>query len=161
MTKLEYPEICEEDFERFHDMLNAYYREGEDADSPQETVDGFIRFLFKRVMRHEIEGCFAKEGRTLIGFGLWAVDTEDFAFSEMPGYGTIMEIGLTGRFRSAGRGREFVSYVESRLREKNITQCYVSAYGPARAFWTHCGYADSGKTAENGLPILVKDIGRS
>ena len=158
---MEYPEIREEDYDRFHDLLDAYYREGEDTDTPREEVDGFIRFLFEMVIRREIEGRFAKEGDALIGFCLWAVDTADFPFSEMPGYGTIMEIGLIGPFRSAGRGRELVSYIENRLREKNMTQCYVSAYGPARAFWTRCGYADSGKTAENGLPILVKDIGRS
>lgn len=144
----------------FHGLANAYYREGEDADTPQAVLDSFIGFMFEKAVSHEIEGCFAKTENEYIGFALWAVDTADFVFSEIPGYGTILEIGLIPARRSAGHGKAFVSFVEDQLRRKGIDQCYVSAYGPAREFWSRCGYAESGQKAGNGLPMMVKAIGR-
>ena len=157
--RVKYSTIGAGDYDAFHGLLNDYYRDGEDADTPQEEIDAFIRLLFDKVLSHGIEGCLVSEEDRNIGFALWGIDTEDFDFSEMPGYGTIMEIGFTGSSRASGYGKELVSYIESRLREKGIIQCYVSAYGPAQEFWTRCGYADSGKTAENGLPIMIKELG--
>ena len=155
---MEFVGISKKDYELFHRLADAYYREGEDKDTSQEEVDGFIRFLFEKVVSGEIEGCFAKLGEESIGFSLWAVDTADFAFSEMPGFGTILEIGIMGSYRSSGYGKALVSFVEKRLSEK-AEMCYVSAYGPAQKFWMRCGYKENGKTASNGLPIMVKTIG--
>lgn len=155
---MNYPEISREDYAVFHELANAYYREGEDAQTPQEEVDGFIRFLFNMVMNQEIEGCFAEKESSCIGFALWAVDTEDFPFSEIPGFGTILEIGLVPAHRGSGLGQEFVSFIEKSLRERGVTQCYVSAYGPAQKFWIRCGFVPNGKTAENGLLLMIKGI---
>lgn len=155
---MDYFEISENDYDIFHELANAYYREGEDENTPQEEVDSFIQFLFEKVLKHEIEGYFVKAKSTYIGFALWAIDTEDFEFSEMPGLGTILEIGLIPEYRSSGRGKEFVSYIENHLKKEGVMQCYVSAYGPAQNFWMHCGYVENGKTASNGLPVMVKTI---
>ena len=140
-------------------MADAYYREGEDEDTPQEVVDDFIRLLFDHITAGNIDGCFLKTGDTYAGFALWALDTEDFAFSELPGYGVILEIGLSSAFRKGGHGTKLVSFIENRLKAKHMTQCYVSAYGPAQAFWSRCGYTANGTTASNGLPIMIKTIG--
>lgn len=156
---MEFVEIKDGDYEVFHDLLTAYYREGEDADTPQEVVGEFVEALFGQVTSHAIEGCFAREGETPVGFALWALDTEAFAYSEMPGFGTILEIGIAPAFRLGGRGERLVDHVEDGLRKMGAERCYVSAYGPAQAFWTKCGYQDSGRTASSGLPILVKAIG--
>ena len=155
---MEYLTIREQDYHEFHRLANAYYREGEDENTPQEVIDSFIRLMFDKVMRNEIYGCFVEHRQEYIGFALWAIDTEDFAFSEMPGSGTILEIGLTTSCRSAGLGKRLVTYIESCLRENHADQCYVSAYGPAQQFWASCGYAETGATASNGLPIMAKTI---
>ena len=156
---MDYPEIRECDYDIFHSLANAYYREGADESTPQAEVDSFIRFLFGKVISGELRGCFAKTGQTCIGFALWALDTEDFAFSQLPGYGTILEIGLIPSCRGAGRGKELVTHVERCLRREQATQCYVCAYDPAQPFWRRCGYIPSGQTATNGLPIMTKPIG--
>ena len=153
---MEYAGIRETDFPAFHELLNEYYREGEDENTAQEEIDAFIQLLFDQLTRRAIEGCFAKEGTELAGFALWAVDTEDFAFSEMPGYATILEISLRKPWRGAGRGKELASHAEAQLMQKAVEACYVSAYGPAKSFWEGCGYQACGKEAGNGLPILVK-----
>ena len=153
-----YTEINLKDYEAFHKLVDGYYREGEDENTPQEVMDSFIHMMFDKVTGREIDGCFAKDGNTYIGFALWAVDTEDFAFRQMPGFGTILEIGLIPSYRSSGLGRELVTRIEANLRERGITQCYVSAYGPAQKFWAACGYTENGKKASNGLPIMVKTI---
>lgn len=155
---MEYVDIRRDDYDVFHKLANAYYREGEDEHTPQEEIDRFIRFMFDQVIHREMDGCFAVDAGKYIGFALWRVDTEDFAFSEIPGFGTILEIGLTPPYRASGRGKEFVSHIEQCLCRKNAKQCYVSAYGPAQKFWAGCGYVDSGKQAKNGLPIMIKRI---
>ena len=158
LRTVEFPEISEGDYDVFHRLANEYYREGEDEHTPQDEIDGFIGFLFDKVLRREFQGCFARAGGRCIGFGLWAVDTEDFAFSELPGLGTILELGITPSRRGCGHGRELAAHIESSLGQMGIRQCYVSAYGPARSFWTACGYEPTGLTAANGLPIMIKTI---
>ena len=155
---MDYIEIFEDDYSTFHELANAYYRDGEDADTSQEIIDSFIRLMFDKVINKEIYGCFVKDENKYIGFALWAVDTEDFAFSEMPGFGTILEIGLIPSYRSSGLGKNLVAFVENSLQSSNIVQCYVSAYGPAQKFWVSCGYVENGAKASNGLPIMIKTI---
>lgn len=148
---------CEE-YDTFHALLVPYYREGEDKDTPQEQVDGFIQMLFDLVQQGKINCRLLVRDEAKIGFVLWAIDTEDFDFSELPGMGTILEIGIEKPARRAGVGTQMVQYVEEQLRQSGIRQCYVSAYGPAQDFWKHCGYQFQGANASNGLPIMVKSL---
>lgn len=155
---MELSKMEEKDFDRFYAMANAYYREGEDRDTPQNEIDDFIRLLFDMVTAGEIFGRFLKEEGADIGFALWAIDREGFAFSEMPGYGTILEFGILPPYRRAGRGRKFAQHIENCLYYNFVDNCYVLAYPPSQQFWTSCGYVPNGKTAKNGLPILVKSV---
>ena len=36
---MDYIEILEDDYCAFHELANAYYRDGEDADTSQEIID--------------------------------------------------------------------------------------------------------------------------
>ena len=155
---MEFMGITDADYPVFHELLNDYYREGEDEETPQEEVDSFIRLLFDQVTVGKIDGCIVREGGRNIGFALWAIDTEDFGFSEIPGLGTVLEIGIAGPYRASGRGRKLLSYIEKKLSDRGVAKYYVSAYGPAQAFWTKCGFMDSGISAGNGLPIMIRTI---
>ena len=155
---MEYVNIGEHNYREFHGLANAYYREGEDENTPQEIIDSFVRLMFDKVINNEIYGCFVKDQQKYIGFALWSVDSEDFEFSEIPGFGTILEIGLTPSYRSSGLGKNLVTYIENNLHKHKITRCYVSAYGPAQKFWMSCGYVENGAKASNGLPIMIKTI---
>lgn len=155
-----FTEINVNDFSVFHELMNDYYREGEDEGTEQEVIDSFIKLLFDKVVSREIDGCFIKENDEALGFALWAVDREGFEFSEMPGYGTVLEIGIVKQYRNCGYGVKLMSHIVERLLEKGIRDCYVSAYGPAQAFWSRCGFEDSGRTAGNGLPIMIKSINK-
>ena len=139
-------------FADFHTLLNAYYREGEDADTPQSEVDGFIDCLFRLCLEGRISGCIAYEEKAT-GFALWQMDSEDAVFSNKPGYGTILEIGVVPSRRGSGLGKQLADYAESRM---GADRYYVCAYGPAEKFWADCGYTDSGEIANNGLKIMVK-----
>jgi len=158
VVEIEFTEINVNNFSVFHELMNDYYREGEDEGTEQEVIDSFIKLLFDKVTGREIDGCIVKENGEVLGFALWAVDREGFDFSEIPGYGTILEIGIVKQYRNRGYGVKLESYIENKLLEKGITDCYVSAFGPAQEFWTRCGFADSEKTADNGLPIMIKEI---
>ena len=155
---MEYVKIDEHDYSEFHRLANSYYREGEDENTPQEVIDSFVRLMFDKVINNEVCGCFVTHEQEYIGFALWAIDTEGFSFSEMPGFGTILEIGLIPSHRSAGLGKSLVTYIENSLQKNHMTKCYVSAYEPAQQFWASCGYAENGAKASNGLPIMVKSI---
>ena len=145
------------DYDTFHALLNDYYRTGEDKDTPQEVVDAFIRMLFEKAMGGEIRGCFAAAERR-VGFALWTVDEEGGDFTELPGYGTILEIGVGLAIRERGIGSTLVVHCEQDLRARGAEWAYVCAYGPARRFWEGRGYRDSGRAAANGLPILTKRL---
>ena len=40
--------VTKEQFPVFHRLLTDYYRDGEDAQTPQEELDGFIEMLLDR-----------------------------------------------------------------------------------------------------------------
>ena len=155
---MQYAQIRKEDQAIFHSLMDRYYREGEDSQTPQEEIDFFIGLLFGKLCAEEIRGCFARIGERDIGFALWTVDSADFEFSEMPGSGTILEIGLLPEYRGAGFGRALVTVVEENLCRGGAEECYVTAYGPARRFWERCGYKANGRFAAHALPILIKRI---
>ena len=149
--------VKNEDYGEFHALMDAYYRGGEDKDTPQDVVDSFIRMLFDKAVGETIQGCLAIAEQP-VGFALWMVDQEGADFSELPGYGTILEIGVTEAHRKSGIGAQLVAHCEADVRERGAKWAYVCAYGPAQEFWRKCGYVESGSTASNGLPILIKQI---
>ena len=151
-------EIGSGDYDVFHALLDAYYRAGEDADTPQEAVDRFIRLLFDKATAGAIRGCFAVADGP-VGFALWTLDAEGGDFSELPGYGTILEIGVGDAHKNRGIGARLVAHCEAAMRADGAEWAYVCAYGPAQAFWSGRGYAGTERAAANGLPIMVKRIG--
>lgn len=158
---MNYEKIGNNNYNLFHQLLEDYYRDGEDADTPQSELDDFIQMLFGMILEHKIEGCFAKNGGIPIGFVLWALDTEALPFSEIIGAGTILEIGVIPAYRSSGFGYQIVLYAEKQIISRGVSLCYVSAYGPAQEFWAKCGYVFNDSTASNGLPIMIKEISLS
>ena len=156
---MEFIDLRPQDRETFRHLAVEYYRDGEDAETPLDTITAFIDSLFELAMTGTIGGFLAVEEATAVGFALFGLDTADFPFSRMPGLGTSLEIGLTPSHQGAGYGHKMVRFIEEHLGSLGAAQCYVSAYGPAQTFWARCGYEETGLTADNGLPILIKNIG--
>lgn len=144
--------IAEDNWDEFHRLLTDYYRDGEDAQTPQEELDAFIELLFDLSQKSTISGCIAYE-KIAIGFALWGMDTVDFPFSNKLGYGTILEIGIIPSMRGTGLGRRLVEYAENAMA---CEKYYVCAYGPAEKFWKKCNYWDTGEIGENGLKVFEK-----
>lgn len=144
--------VSEAGYGIFHSLLNDYYREGEDADTPQPEIDEFVGYLYDLCLSGQICGCIAWENDP-VGFVLWTVDSADGAFSQKPGYGTILEIGVNKAARGMGLGGSLVFHAEEKM---ETDWYYVCAYGPAEAFWSRYGYIFSGELADNGLKIMVK-----
>ena len=149
---MQYHSVKETPYSLFHRLLSEYYRDGEDADTPQSEIDDFVLHLFGLCQSGAVNGCIAWE-KEPIGFVLWCLDQPGSPFSQKPGYGTILEIGMVQSWRGKQIGRELVSYAEAQMKTDRF---YVCAYGPAQIFWSRCGYTLSGETAENGLPIMTK-----
>lgn len=141
------------DYDIFHSLLEPYYREGVDAETSQVELDSFIEYLFGLVTDGVISGCVAYDEKPA-GICLWWIDSEEFPFSNKPGWGTILEMGLIPARRGMGWGRELAEYALSQM---DVSNFYVCAYGPAEAFWKKCGYEDVGEIASNGLKLLVQE----
>lgn len=142
----------------FHRLLTEYYRTAEDADTPADVVDTFIRRLFDGVLSGELCGCLVSRETECVGFALWKKDDGVGDFTEIANYGTILEIGLAPEFQRKGLGKALVAHVEKELLELKVDGLYVCAYGPAQQFWSACGYHDAKKTAANGLPVFIKAV---
>ncbi|MBQ8556633.1 MAG: GNAT family N-acetyltransferase [Clostridia bacterium] len=140
-----------------HALLTSYYREGEDADTPQEELDGFISYLQELLDKRILWGDVVFDGDTAMGFVLFAVDGDSYPFSECPGMGTIAEIFVNSAYRQQGLGRLLVRCAEDALRAF-VTQMYVCAHASAQSFWQRCGYRPNGAFASNNLPICIKSI---
>ena len=138
-------------------LMNRYYREGEDADTPQAEMDDFINYLFGMCTDGTIAGCIAYTDRP-VGFVLWNIDTADSPFSNWPGHGTILEIGVIPECRKISLGKVLAVHAETEMRKSGITSFYVCAYGPAVEFWKKCGYEKTDRIADNDLPIYAKDL---
>ena len=152
---MEFVKITDNHQTEFYKLLNGYYREGEDADTPQAELDDFISYLFGLCTDGTISGCIAVEDKPL-GFVLWNIDTEESPFSNWPGRGTILEIGVAPESRKSGLGSALVAHAESKMHNSGIDTFYVCAYGPAIVFWEKLGYKKTDRFAENDLPIYAK-----
>ena len=153
---MKFQELSRVDYPVFHELLTAYYRDGEDADTEQAVLDGFIESLFSMVMEQKIQGAFMVQDGEVAGFALWMIDTPDGIFSEIPGYGTILEIGVSPAYRGNAFGFQMVKHVEAQMKLSGVEHFYVSVYPPADGFWTKCGYRKTEKIASNGLTIYQK-----
>lgn len=96
--------VTKEQFPVFHRLLTDYYRDGEDAQTPQEELDGFIEMLFELCTEGAVSGCIAYE-KDALGFIIYGLDTKDFPFSNKPGCGTILEIGVVPSARGRRLGQ--------------------------------------------------------
>lgn len=143
-------------YERLEALMIPYFRDGEDADTPIDEICEFIEALYHMAERNEISGAILSVDGVDAGFVLFMQDRADSDFSELVGYGTILEIGLAPDFKGKGLGRTLVRHAESELEAIGIDEYYVSAYGPAQSFWLHMGYEPTARLAHNGLELHIK-----
>lgn len=152
----EFKKINQENFKLFHDFMSDYYRDGEDSDTAQNKIDGFIKKLFDLIQEKSVFGVLAYSDDIFIGIVIWMKDTIYHDFSVIPEYGTIAEIGIIPTMRKKGLGSVLVEYAEKELLKLNIKGIYVIAYEHALKFWKKRGYIESRQVTSKGLSILVK-----
>lgn len=99
---IDFNEITRNNYDSFVELLVEYYRDGEDSETDLDTIKGFIDQLFDLVERGKIAGRIVNRGDEFVGMCLWMNDTTEKDFSEMPGYGTILEIGVRKGYREGG-----------------------------------------------------------
>lgn len=140
----------------FRRLMDGYLGDGEDEGTPQDVIDAFVGSLYDKCVAGEITGFVAYLGGEPFGFALLMIDSAEKDFSVMPGYGVILDIGVENAFRAKGLGGSLARHAEALLTAQGVAGLYVTAYGPAEAFWRHMGYRKNGDIAYNGLPVLVK-----
>lgn len=138
---------------KLHDALIEYYRTPEETD---ESLEGFVQTLFTLVRTGKILGNLVECGDTPVGFVLYAADSRESDFSELPGHGTILALQVESAHQRQGIGTQIVRHVENDLRSK-VAGFYVCSVGTSQAFWEANGYQQSKEMASDGQPLLIKD----
>jgi len=138
---------------KLHDGLIEYYRTPEETD---EALEGFVQTLFTLVRNGKILGNLIQSGEEPVGFVLYAADSRDSDFSELPGHGTILALQVEAPLRRQGIGSQIVRHVENELRGK-VAGFYVCSLGESRPFWEACGYRESKEKATTGEILFLKE----
>ena len=138
---------------KLHDGLIEYYRTPEETD---EALEGFVQTLFTLVRNGKILGNLIQSGEEPVGFVLYAADSRDSDFSELPGHGTILALQVEASMRRQGIGSQIVRHVENELRGK-VAGFYVCSLGESRPFWEACGYRESKEKATTGEILFLKE----
>jgi len=138
---------------KLHDGLIEYYRTPEETD---EALEGFVQTLFTLVRNGKILGNLIQSGEEPVGFVLYAADSRDSDFSELPGHGTILALQVEASLRRQGIGSQIVRHVENELRGK-VAGFYVCSLGESRPFWEACGYRESKEKATTGEILFLKE----
>ncbi|MFR5889948.1 MAG: hypothetical protein ACLUFM_03090 [Lachnospiraceae bacterium] len=127
--------VTKEQFPVFHRLLTDYYRDGEDAQTPQEELDGFIEMLFELRTKGAVSGCIAYE-KDALGFIIYGLDTKDFVFKQ-------------ARLRRSGSGSfhpraaaAWASARKIRRRGDGLRKYYVCAYDRGELL-EKCSYRDA------------------
>ena len=138
---------------RLHDELIEYYRTPEETD---EALEGFVQTLFTLVRSGKILGNLVQSGDDAVGFVLYAADSRESDFSELPGHGTILALQVQESLRRQGIGSQIVHHVENELRGK-VAGFYVCSLGNSQAFWEKLGYQASQEKATTGEVLFLKE----
>ena len=138
---------------RLHDELIEYYRTSEETD---EALEGFVQTLFTLIRNGKILGNLIADGDNNVGFVLYAADSRESDFSELPGHGTILALQVQESLRRQGIGRQIVRHVENELRSQ-VAGFYVCSLGESQPFWEKCGYAASQEKTTIGEVLFLKE----
>ncbi len=140
-------------------MFVRYAREDlGDTEPPEETLREKIALgLFARNHEAGVSSIALAlvDGRPA-GFAVYQVDTLESDWCKRPGWGLIREFCVVPEFRRRGYGKALANYAAEKLLEKT-DRLYLTAHDPAAmAFWTSCGFQDTGKKdGSNGCPIMT------
>ncbi len=139
--------------ERLHNELIEYYRTPDETD---ETLEDFVKTLFSLIRKGKLYGNLVESDGDTVGFVLYAADSRDSDFSELPGHGTILALQVEPSHRRQGVGSQIVRHVENELRSK-VAGFYVCSLGESEPFWTACGYAASQEKTTAGEVLYLKE----
>ncbi|MDF2868688.1 MAG: Acetyltransferase domain [Anaerocolumna sp.] len=153
-----YKKIDETNKHIFHKLMLDYYREGCDENTPQNILDDFIISLYNNIVTKSMYGRLIELDKKIIGFVIWMIDVDGNDYSEMPGYGTIAEIGIKAEYRNQGIGKKIVLFAEKKMMEMGVKGFYVTVYEPATKFWSNCGYTNTHNKGNNNLEIYSKKV---
>lgn len=156
MDKLEI--LTSENDAYLKNLLFNYYKDGEDADTPDDIVNDFIKYIVKLIYSNKLNCRILNHEGTYIGFIIWFKDEVGHEFSELPGYWSIAEIGIKKEYRNKHFGIKLVNYVEKNVKGNDAASFYITAYSPFKNFWEKIGFKDIGLKGNNNLPIMVKEL---
>jgi len=150
-----------EDKYAFFPMMKWYYtRETIASANNQDAIEKYVDNIYHLLENGKLLGSIAYDENIPVGIVIYRIDREkeETSYSVLPGYGSIVNIGLIDAYRHRGLGNEIVAYVESVLKEKGVKNMYVCSSGPSDKFWKENKFSFNGKASPSGQSILEKEI---
>ena len=129
-----------------------------DMEIPEEILrEKIAKGVFLKNQERGISSiAFAFCGEVPAGFAVYQVDSPEADWCKRPGWGLIREFCIFPEFRRKGYGKALADYAEERLFERT-DRLYLTAHDEgAGAFWTACGFTDTGEDDSNGCRIFEK-----
>lgn len=136
------------------DNKEAFFALLEECDVAQER----IRELYALTMADKVRARLCRLGAKPIGFITYMRDVEDAPFSQLPGHGTILNVGLTEAMRGQALSDKLIAYAEDDLRLSRVDGLYVTATKELIPFWQKHGYEKTNRLSTDYLPLLVKPV---
>lgn len=140
------------------ELFVRYAREDlQDTETAEEILrDKIARGLFLKNQEKGIStiALAVADGRPA-GFALYQVDSPESDWCRRPGWGLIREFCIVPEFRRRGYGKALAAYAKSKLLEKTKLLYLTAHDAAAMAFWTSCGYRDTGEDDPNGCRIMT------
>lgn len=138
-----------------HDLMLDYYRAA-DSESGDMVLDAYVETLLDLVNAQVLDCRLADQDGAALGFAIFTKDRKGTDFTEMPGYGTIMELYVLPEYQRRGIGTQLAQEAEKLLREQDVKGFYICAYEAANGFWEKLGYKDSGEVGTNEQALWIK-----
>ena len=157
-VKLTIQEILPTHHEILKEMMMAYYEKYDFV--KEELREEVCQTYYDKVQKKEIMGNICLYGDTPIGFAFYRLDTEEWADSQLPGYGRVLEMGIAVKHHKKGFGKKILRFIEDELFHLKAEGIYVLGKGERTKFFTQQGYEHNGKYTEEHLPFLVMEKGQ-
>lgn len=160
--KIEIRSYSEENHKDFEKLFINYWLMDLKNDHTVDVIK--IKVINECIVPHLKKGAtFADmiyENNKPVGFILYQVDKSISDWCKREGWGFIREFHIEKTHRKRGYGSMMVGHMESKLKEKNVKNIYLTTDNDvAKLFYKSCFYLDSGEIDDtNNGSIFVKSL---
>ncbi len=156
-NKLVFELLTPENYKILKDMMRAMYKETSGNASEDEIEKQILQF-FDLLQEGKIKARLSRKGSTYMGFIFYMKDEKNTPYTQISGYGTVLQLGVLPKYRTSGIGTLMLKYAEDELKFLNIEGYYVRVTDENKDFFKKQGYQKTRYFDENNCAIYKKSV---